>query len=68
MSAQYEVEVGNIGVTYSGILLKEALATYKEYKSQSAQNYGRAAGEQVTLFKDGEPWREHAGTLQPQDD
>lgn len=68
MIAQYEVVVGNIGTTYSGVLLKEALTHYSEYKSQSVNDYGRAAGEQVTLFKDGEPLYEHAGTLQPQDD
>lgn len=68
MSAQYEVVVGNIGTTYSGDTLKDALVTYKEYKSQSEQNYGRAAGEPVTLFKDGEPLYDYAGTLQPQAD
>lgn len=66
MSAQYEVVVGNIGTPYSGIHLKDALTTYKEYKTQSVTNYGRAAGEQVTPFKDGEPLYEYAGTLQLQ--
>ncbi|MCO1498190.1 hypothetical protein, partial [Limosilactobacillus reuteri] len=66
MSAhKFEVVVGNIGATYSGPLMKEALKTFKEYKSQSQQNYGRAGNESVTLFKDGEPWREHAGTPNP---
>ena len=63
---RFQVVVGNVGTTYSGNLLKAALATYKEYKSQSATNYGRAAGEQVTLFKDGEPLCDYVGTLQPQ--
>jgi hypothetical protein len=64
-AATFEVVVGNIGTTYAGNLLREALATFKEYKSQSEQNYGRAGNEAVTLFKDGEPWREHAGTQNP---
>lgn len=63
MTDKYQVVVGNIGTTYSGNLLKEALKNYKEYKSQSKQNYGRAAGEQVTLLKDGEPLYEYAGAL-----
>jgi hypothetical protein len=67
MRTKFEVVVGNIGTTYSGDLLKEALRNYKEYKSQSEQNYGRAAGEQVTLFKDGEPLYEYVGNLRPQD-
>lgn len=61
----FEVVTGNIGTTYSGPLLKEALATFAEYKSQSQQNYGRAGNESVTLFKNGEPWREHEGNPNP---
>ncbi len=50
----YTVLVGNIGTVYDGPLLKQALEDYGEYKRQSISNYGRAAGEPVTLLKDGE--------------
>lgn len=52
--SRYEVIVGNIGTVYDGPLFKEALTSYSEYKRQSKAHYGRAAGESVTLLKDGE--------------
>lgn len=53
--SNYEVLVGNIGTIYSGPDRKQALKDYGEYKRQSIKNYGRAAGEPVTLLQDGEP-------------
>lgn len=53
--SHYEVLVGNIGTVYSGPLFKQALKDYGEYKRQSIDNYGRAAGEPVILLQDGEP-------------
>lgn len=47
---RYEVIVGNIGSVLQTNDYKEAKATYKEYVQQSKENYGRAAGEVVTLF------------------
>jgi hypothetical protein len=61
---RFEVIVGNIGTVYDGPLWKEALQNYSEYKKQSVANYGRAAGEPVSLPRDGEPHYEYAGTLQ----
>lgn len=55
----YTVLVGNIGTVYEGPLFKQALEDYAEYKQQSETNYGRAAGEPVTLLKDGEIKWEH---------
>jgi hypothetical protein len=55
MNAQYEVIVGNIGSVYYGTDKAEAEACVAEYVDQSTSNYGRAAGEPVTLLEDGEP-------------
>jgi hypothetical protein len=62
--ARFEVVVGNIGTVYDGPLWKEALQAYSEYRWQSVANYGRAGGEPVTLFRDGEPKWEYQGTLE----
>lgn len=49
----YEVVVGNIGTVYLGKNQDEADQAYNEYATQSATGYGRAGGEEVTLFKNG---------------
>lgn len=46
----YEVIVGNIGTVYKGGDKQVAIATFEEYKRQSADGYGRAAGEPVSLL------------------
>lgn len=61
--AHYEVRVGNIGRVYEGDSLLEANKAWGEYRRQSEENYGRAAGESVTMYRDGEPMREYFGTL-----
>lgn len=53
----YEVIVGNIGRVHTGNNRREANKIYREYVKDSAQSTGRASGEQVTLFEDGEPVR-----------
>jgi len=59
---EYFVSVGNIGnITEEN--MKDALKTYNEYVKQSKSNYGRAGGEDVALFVDGEPVKEYFGTL-----
>lgn len=60
---EYEVVVGNIGSVYRGKYLGAALIKFVSYKQQSKDGYGRAAGESVTLFQDGEPIKEYQGTL-----
>ena len=65
--SEFEVTVGNIGSVYAGNQLKPALEAYAGYKDQSKTGYGRAAGEQVVLWKYGEPWREHEGTQQEEE-
>jgi hypothetical protein len=51
---KYQVVVGNIGTVYDGNSYLLAIRTYGEYVDQSKTNYGRAAGEPVALFEDGE--------------
>jgi hypothetical protein len=52
---KFEVIVGNIGTVYSGTNRHEAEGAYNEYVVASKLKAGRAAGEQVTMMKDGEP-------------
>ena len=51
---KYQVVVGNIGTVYDGPLLKEAMENYRHYREQSESLGGRAGGEDVTLFEDGD--------------
>jgi len=55
----YELVVGNIGVVYRGPHAAIAVAEFDEYVDISKSGYGRAAGEEITLFKDGEVIKEH---------
>jgi hypothetical protein len=50
----YAVLVGNIGLIPAKNLI-EARMIYGTYKRQSIEGVGRAAGEPVTIFEDGEP-------------
>lgn len=59
----YTVNVGNIGQVYSGNSRAEAFKHFAEYVSQSKTNYGRAAGEDVVIMLNGQPLREHIGSL-----
>jgi hypothetical protein len=63
----YEVVVGNIGKVYSGSVVSDAIMTFIAYYDQSTQNRGRAAGESVTMFQDGEPIKEHIGSVDQQE-
>lgn len=67
-SRTYEVIVGNIGTVYTGNKYAEALAEFAEYQRQSIGGEGRAGGEDVTIMRDGEPYREHAGKRQAEED
>ncbi len=59
--ATHSVVVGNIGmVTHTGTF-RESEKAFNEYRRQSATEYGRAAGESVTWFRDGEIYKEHVG-------
>lgn len=47
---KFEVIVGNVGTVYSGGEMKKALEAFGEYRKQSQSDYGRAAGEDVTML------------------
>ena len=61
MKHTYEVIVGNIGTVHRGSNRAEAMKHFAEYVGQSESDCGRAAGESVTLWTDGEPSEEFAG-------
>lgn len=64
---KYELIVGNIGTVYTGDDRAEADRLFDHYVAQSKSERGRAGGEDVTLFEDGEPIREHTGSLSQND-
>lgn len=53
--SMYEVVVGNIGSVHTTNNPVDANRVYGIYKKQSQSEVGRAGGEDVTIFKDGEP-------------
>ncbi len=59
---KFQVIVGNIGQVYIGKNKQIAKKDYADYVKFSKDRYGRASGEDVTLFEDGEPIREYYGT------
>lgn len=65
---KYEVIVGNIGVVYSGSSRDEAYHQFHAYVELSVDGVGRAAFEDVTLFLDGEPIKEHHGSIDNDED
>jgi hypothetical protein len=50
----YEVIVGNVGKVHEGGSKAAAISVFHTYKNHSKRNYGRAAGEVVTMYCDGE--------------
>ena len=61
--AHYVVIIGNIGQVYDGFILEEALDAYRYYSSQSEEGAGRGAGENVTIMKDDEWFKEYVGKI-----
>ena len=59
---QYIVNVGNIG-NIDCTTKEQAIVLFNDYVTQSKNNIGRAAGEDVCIFEDGEPIMEYWGTL-----
>ena len=57
--ANLEIVVANIGTVYQCRSSKMAIKYYNEWKRLSKSGYGRAAHEDVTLFRDGEIYREY---------
>ena len=58
----YQVVVGNIGTVYEGISVIESYRTFHDYVRISKEGVGRAGGESVTRFRDGEIINEHVGS------
>jgi hypothetical protein len=50
----FQVLVGNIGHVYDGANYMQAMCCYQRYVKDSKAPYGRASGEPVTLFHNGE--------------
>ncbi len=59
MKNNYEVIVGNIGSIHQGCNRRIAERKYRAYVQDSIDGHGRAAGESVALFNNGEPIKEH---------
>ena len=58
---KYEVVVGNVGMVYNGKSKHEAWLVYMDYVGRAVLGIGRAAGEEVTLLKNGKVVMEHNG-------
>lgn len=61
MRHEWSVVVGNVGTVYHGTSEQAARDDYAEYVHISRRGCGRAAGESVTLLRDGEPVQEYDG-------
>ena len=57
----YYVTCGNIGTVYAGNSRELAEGVFFEYKTHSVNRYGRASGESVCMFEDGDLSMEHNG-------
>lgn len=62
----YLVVVGNVGTVYDGPSVIESYRAFHEYVKISKEGVGRAGGEDVTRFRDGEVINEYIGTLSQQ--
>jgi hypothetical protein len=60
----YRVIVGNMGTVYNGDSKTQALNDFHYYADQSMLGIGRASGESVTMFENGEIFKEHLGGLE----
>ena len=59
MKHQHTVLVGNLGTVHVGRNAKTASREFATWVAISRSPHGKAAGEPVTLFRDGEPEREY---------
>lgn len=57
----YQIIVGNVGTVYTGSNGFKVRKIYGNYKRQSQENYGRAAGENVTVLMNDDVLYEHIG-------
>jgi hypothetical protein len=63
MKPEFEVIVGSIGLVFYGSDEQVANLTFDLYVKQSKHFVGRAAGETVTLFRNGEVERQEIGAV-----
>jgi hypothetical protein len=63
----FELVVDNVGIVYTGGVLKEALKEYGTWVRISKAGYGQVAGETVTLLMDGKLFMRHQGQRLPQE-
>lgn len=65
MTAQstFAVIVSNLGTVHAGDDESHAVAIYEQYKADSINVIGQAAGESVTLTYKGDPIREYVGVI-----
>jgi len=64
----YVVICGNIGMVYSGGVYQSALDAFTVYKNKSIRGEGRASGESVTMFRNGEVIKEFIGSTDENED
>lgn len=67
MKNSYEVTCGNIGTVHTGFCRVSAEKVFTEYSTLSDSGHGRAAYESVTLWKNGEPAKDHFPLTLPDD-
>lgn len=60
---EYEVIVSNIGCVHRGTNKKKAMKEFADYMRSSKLEYGRAGGESVDLYSDGEIIKEFTGSI-----
>ena len=60
----FEVIVSNVGRVFEGWRENDARKCFNEYARISKANYGRAGGESVGLYCDGDIVKEYIGELQ----
>jgi hypothetical protein len=63
LALRFEVTVGNIGSVYRSDNSDIAWAKWAEYVEDSKTGLGRAGGEEVVLWDNGEPKLIHEGTV-----
>jgi hypothetical protein len=62
---KYQVVVGNLGQVLDTGDREKATICYHDYLAISLSGQGRAGGEPVTMFEDGEIVREYTPSLPP---
>jgi len=67
MKNNYHVIVGNVGTVYEGTNGFIAIKEYNSYVGISKNGIGRAGGENVTLIKNDDIYKEFIGSLESEE-